>query len=300
MIKLLRFLAISAFSVALASSTAWAQTYTSVNFPGATVTTLDGGPNPQGTSVGSYTDSAGVVHGFTFTAKGVYTSFDPPGSTSTTPNFINPEGTIVGSYVDSSGVVHGFILSKGTYTTVNYPGAAGTILSSINPSGEIAGAYCATTALCTALVPTFSSFILSKGGVFSSGFNPPGATSGSEAVAVLPSGAVVGSYATSGAGTCNTECLGYLLFHGRYATINFPGSTFGFTFAGGANAEGDIAGVYIDSAGNGHGFLFNGAYSSFDYPGAVFTEATGINPAGVICGIYFDSLDNEHGFIRTP
>jgi hypothetical protein len=87
-------------------------------------------------------------------------------------------------------------------------------------------------------------------------------------------------------------------FHGSYATINFPGSS--FTFAGGANAEGNIVGIYTDASGAGHGFLFNGVYTSFDYPGAIFTEATGINPGGVIVGLYTDSARVTHGFIRTP
>ncbi len=301
MFKLFRFLAIGTFSAALTASIAWAQTYTAVNYPGAATTSLIGGPNPQGTSVGDYSLTVGgQLHGFALTAHGVFTSFDPPGSTSTSPDFIAPQGTIVGSYVDAGGVEHGFILSGGTYTTVDYPGAAGTVLSSINPSGEISGSYCATTALCTAGLT--HSFVESKAGVFTS-FDPPGAVSGSEASVVIPSGAVVGSYSTSGTGTCVTECQGYLLYKGTYATINYPGSTFGFTFAGGANASGDIVGIYVDSSGNGHGFLFNGSYTSFDYPGAVFTEATGINPAGVVCGIYIGPTDPtgvNHGFIRTP
>jgi hypothetical protein len=95
------------------SSIAWAQSYTTVDYPGATATTLNGGPNPQGTSVGSYTTS-GVTHGFTLTKKGVFTSFDPPGSTLTSPGFISPQGDIVGGYNDASNVSHGFILSGGT------------------------------------------------------------------------------------------------------------------------------------------------------------------------------------------
>ena len=63
---------------------------------------------------------------------------------------------------------------------------------------------------------------------------------------------------------------------------------------------GNIVGIYTDASGTGHGFLFNGAYTSFDYPGAAFTEATGINPGGVIVGLYTDSAGATHGFIRTP
>src|ERR1700760_2999022 len=59
-----------------ASSIASAQTYLSIDFPGATTTILDGGPNPEGTSVGTYVDTAGVTHGFLLTKKGTLTSFD--------------------------------------------------------------------------------------------------------------------------------------------------------------------------------------------------------------------------------
>ena len=76
--KVFRFLAICTTSVAFATlSIAWAQSYTTYDFPGASATTLNGGPSPQGTSVGSWTDSGGVIHGFTLTKHGVAASFDP-------------------------------------------------------------------------------------------------------------------------------------------------------------------------------------------------------------------------------
>ena len=299
MIKVFRFLAICTVGIAFAtSSIAWAQTYTTVDFPGAVLTELIGGPNPQGTSVGGYTLTAGgALHGFTL-RNGVFTPFDPPGSTFTTANFINPRGDIVGGYVDASGVSHGFVRSGGNYTTVDYPGAAGTTLSSVNPSGEMSGATCSDPA-CGAFGATnvTHSFLVSKKGVFSATFDPPGAVSSTSSV-VIPSGAVVGSDTNVGGTTCATQCQGYMLFHGTYATINFPGSS--FTFAGGANAEGNIVGIYVDAAGVGHGFLFNGNYTSFDFPGATLTEATGINPGGVIVGLYTDSAAVTHGFVRTP
>jgi hypothetical protein len=298
--KVLRFLVNCTISVAFATlSIAWAQSYTTVDYPGATATALIGGPNPQGTSVGSYTTS-GVTHGFTLTKKGVFTSFDPPGSTLTSPGFISPQGVIVGQYLDSSSVSHGFILSGGHYTTVDFPVAAGTLLSGINPSGELSGATCSDPACGStgnASTDQEHSFVVSKKGVFTS-FDPPGAT-GSAASTVNPSGAVVGSYDTSVEGTCFNECHGYLLDHGTFTTIDFPGAV--FTFAGGGNAEGDIIGVEVDTSFVGHSFLLsNGVFTSFDPPGAVFSDATGINPGGVIVGVYFDSSNHEHGYIRTP
>jgi hypothetical protein len=291
MIKVFRFLAICTVSVAFASI-AWAQTYTQVDYPGAIATTLNGGPNPQGTSVGSYTDTSGVVHGFTLTAKGVTTSFDPPGSTLTIPNFISPQGVIVGEYLDSLNVSHGFILNGTKYTSVDAAGATGTTLTGISPSGEISGFTCSDPACGNFGAPsTNHSFVISKKGDYTF-FDPPGAIS-STASTVSPSGAVVGAYTDSGGVT-----HGYLLKNGNYTTIDFPGAT--FTFGGGGNPENDVVGEYNDTAGVGHGFLWSkGTYTSFDYPGAIFTDAAGINPGGVIVGLFFDSSGNEHGFIRT-
>jgi hypothetical protein len=286
MFKVFRFLMICTISVAFASI-AWAQTYTTVDFPGAIATSLNGGPNPEGTNIGSYTDTSGVTHGFVL-EKGVFTSFDPPGSTSTTPNWISPQGTIVGSYNDSIGVSHGFILEGGEYTTVDYPGVTfGTTLTGLSPSGEIVGFYCRTSS-CTA----DHSFMESKQGVFTT-FDPPGAIS-STASTVNPSGVIVGAYTDSGG-----VGHGYL-YNGKFTTIDFPGAT--FTFAGANNPKGDIVGEYNDTSGVGHSFLLSkGVFTSFDPPGTVgFSDAAGINPSGIIVGIYFDSAVVEHGFIRTP
>lgn len=292
MINAFRFLAISTFSVVFATI-ASAQVYKTFDFPGAIATTLSAGPNPQGTSVGTYTDTAGVIHGFVLTKKGAFTSFDPPGSTLTTPGFISPQGDIVGVYVDSGGVSHGFILSGGKYANIDFPGATGTALSGLNPSGEISGFICSDPACgLTGAFSIFHSFVRSNKGVFTS-FDPPGAIS-SNASAVNPSGEVVGAY-TDNAGNGH----GYTFDHGTFTTIDFPGAT--FTFIGGGNAEGDIVGEYVDTAGVGHSFLRSkGVFTSFDPPGATFSVATGINPGGIIVGVYFDSVGIEHGYIRTP
>jgi hypothetical protein len=283
-------------TISVASATlsiASAQTYTAIDFAGAIATTLNGGPNPRGTSVGSYTDTSGVTHGFTLTAKGVFTSFDPPGSTFTTPNFISPQGVIVGGYNDAASVSHGFILDGGKYTTLDFTGAAGTTLTGLNPSGEMSGFYCSDPACgTTGKASTNHSFVVSKKGIFKS-FDPPGAVS-STASTVNPSGAVVGAYVDSGGVT-----HGYLLYHGTFTTIDFPGGI--FTFAGGNNPEGDVVGAYTDTSNVTHSFLLsNGGFTSFDPPGAVLSDASGINPGGIIVGIYLDSTNVEHGFIRTP
>ncbi len=294
MIKGFRFLAICTISIAFASITS-AQSYAQVDYPGAIATGLNGGPNLQGTSVGSYTDTSGAIHGFTLTAKGVFTAFDPPGSIDTVPNFINLQGVIVGEYLDSHSVSHGFILDEGEYKFVNVTGAAGTSLTGINDLGEISGSTCSEPACGLTGNPNIPhSFLRSTKGAFTF-FDPPGAISSAPSTVSLL-GAIVGVY-TDTIGELNH---GYLLFLGKYTTIDYPGATSG-TFAGGGNVENDIVGVYNFNSSFGHGFLLHhGIFTSFDPPGSAFTEASGINALGVIVGIYFDSSGVEHGFVRTP
>lgn len=296
--QVLRFFAICTIGTAFATlADAGAKvTYTQVDYPGAAVTEIVGGPNLQGTSVGAYNLTVGGAnHGFARTADGAFTPIDVPGASGTTPAFINLEGVIVGSYLDSTGTSHGFVLNRGKYKTVSYPDALGSGLSSINDLGDISGFYCSDIACDASAI--FHGFVLSRSGVFTS-FDPPGAT-GSEPSTVSLLGVVVGSYDTVEEPTCTTQCLVYVLSHGKYTTLSYPGAS--FTFAGGANVWNSVTGVYFDSAGNGHGFLeSNGAFTSFDYPEASFTEGTGINALDVIVGVFIDSSGNEHGFIRMP
>jgi hypothetical protein len=299
MSKICRLLAICSLGVVFAtSSIVWAQHYTQIDYPGAIATALIGGPNPQGTSVGIWTDPSSVVHGFTLTSHGVFTSFDPPGSTFTDPTFISPEGMVTGQYLDASNVSHGFVLYRGQYTIVDAPGWAGTSLSAINPSGEMAGFVCKDAA-CATFCSTYESFTVSKKGEFTF-FNPPSTFSrcGSFASVVNPSGAVGGAYYAYN-GTY-LVLHGYLLYHGTYTTIDYPGVT--VTFCGGLNA-GDIVGQYDDADGVAHSFLLShGVFTSFDPPGAANfnSAATGINNTGIIVGVFVDADGNQHGYIRTP
>src|SRR6266478_4820572 len=91
------------------------------------------------------------------TASGAptYTTFDPLGSTSTSPSAINPAGAITGYYEDTSFVFHGFLRApnggeerppKVTFTTFDFPASAdgpslGTQAYAINPAGAITGSY---------------------------------------------------------------------------------------------------------------------------------------------------------------
>src|SRR5215471_18606450 len=67
------------------------------------------------------------------TAAGNLITFDPPGSTGTSPSGINSAGEISGTYSDNSFNSHGFVRAPdGTITTFDVPGAIFTVASGIN------------------------------------------------------------------------------------------------------------------------------------------------------------------------
>lgn len=87
-------------------------------------------------------------------------------------------------------------------------------------------------------------------------------------------------------------------FH--FSTIDFPDAV--STQAEGINSGGAVVGLYVDSAGNQHGFLLSHGYFSIDYPGAMATDARGISPGGDIVGTFENSLTDVsqwHGYVLS-
>src|SRR6516164_3269457 len=73
-----------------------------------------------------------------------FTTFDPPGSTSTNQlgGGINDAGWIVGSYDDVNGTTHGYLLRDGEYARpLDFPDAILTRVNGINDLGQIVGHY---------------------------------------------------------------------------------------------------------------------------------------------------------------
>jgi len=121
--------------------------YTTINVPGATNTSLFG-INNLGDIVGDYIDASGATHGLLM-SNGNITTIDFPGSTNTNAQDINDNGEIVGSTVVND-VRHGYLFSNGKFTMIDNPGASlapsglplsGTDVHGINASGEVAGTY---------------------------------------------------------------------------------------------------------------------------------------------------------------
>ena len=86
-----------------------------------------------------------------------------------------------------------------------------------------------------------------------------------------------------------------------FKSIDFPGAV--LTQVQGINPEGEMVGLYVDTAGKQHGFLFRrGDFSTIDYPGAIATDARGINRNGDIVGAFTNvpgGPPNIHGYLLS-
>ncbi|MBA3961304.1 MAG: hypothetical protein H0X40_05305 [Chthoniobacterales bacterium] len=117
-------------------------TSTVITIPGATLS-FAYGINNLDRAVGTYTDSASIVHGFLRDSSGALTApLDFPGSTSTEFLGINDRGWIVGRYQVGDGLIHGLFLKlPNTFVSFDFPGAVETSLNGINNAGLISGRY---------------------------------------------------------------------------------------------------------------------------------------------------------------
>jgi uncharacterized membrane protein len=221
-------------------------------------------------------------------AAETFTSFDAPGSTSTTAWGINDDGAVVGVYLDSAGKRHGFLLGGGTFTTINYPGALETAARAINSQGDIVGIH-----IDTAGLPGGGDlgFLLQQG-VFRD-VNYPRHMNTIPA-RINDAGQIVGCYHdTDTMGTMH----GFLFSGGNYSDLSVPASMHNGLMPDGSV----IVGLYTDMmTGLNRGYLAsNGAFAPFDFPFSAFTWAWDINPSGEIVGQYTDTAKMSHGFLLS-
>jgi uncharacterized membrane protein len=270
-----------------------------VPFSDADNLTALGDINSNGQIVGVYSNTSGALHAF-LDDHGVFTIIDFPGAAVTVPTRINPNGQIVGFYIDNSGVEHGYLDDDRVFSTIDVPGTTLTAALGIKPSGQvIIGFYLDSSGI-------FHGFF-DDHGVFTTIDVPfPGAT-GTQLVAINPSGQIVGTYFDSSGGN-----HGFLDHQGFFTTIDvpFPGATFAGSVNGiqvgglnAINASGQIAGTYFDRSGVAHGFLDDhGIFTKINVPfrGTTFTVLLGNNPRGQLVGYYGDASGGQHGFLATP
>lgn len=241
-------------------------TYITFNAPGDVNGTQPNSINLLGAITGNYWDENYVSHGFVRDPFGHLTTFDVPGSTSTTPWSIDLEGTVVGQYFDANGS-HGFQRTwDGRITTFDVPGGRNTAYytygggasASINLLGVIATNY----------------FQPIQGNPF--GGNYRGAIRGWN-----------GSYQTFDASTSGPCCTWTYPI-----AISPDGTTTGYDNDGYSIFHGFVR-------------TPSGALTLFDAPGAGTGRVEGTIPAAinlfrVVTGTVRDSSFVSHGFIRLP
>jgi uncharacterized membrane protein len=237
-------------------------------------------------------------------AAPTFSTIDYPGAVFTTSGGINRFGDVVGHYIDATGINHGYLLHNGTYTTIDFPGSDGGHVHDINSCGAIVGQYF--------VAKRYNGFVVSGGAYTSIEF--PGAQS-TRANGINMAGDIVGSYygnnSDSTGGSNGSKGHGFLLSHGVFRTIDFPGAD--YTDAWRINDSGQILGRYKNGNGDFHIFLVTseGAFISIDYPGATqtamgdYSQLGGLNINGYIASGYCSSSSNcevasfgsLHGFL---
>jgi hypothetical protein len=162
------------------------RSFVSFGYPSASAT-MANGVNDSSEVVGSFTDSSGLVHGFTYKSQ-KFASMDYPDGVSTVANAINNSAEVVGYYEDSTGGLHGFTSVKGNMTSIDFPTSVGaTEATGVNNSGVVVGIY----GQFTGGMPQAQGFVLSKGTY--STIDYPGAM-GTYLVGVNTSGNILGYY----------------------------------------------------------------------------------------------------------
>ena len=287
-----RFSILALTVLALVASASAQFTFTSIDFPGGTLTTARG-INNHGDIVGSFRvvppRHALLIQG------GNFSPLAP--TTVLATNFSeayksNDRGDVVGQFIGNDGFVHGFLLSNGVVTTLDFPAASDTYAFGINESGTVVGYWDVLDAGGNVLA--YHGFIWENGGFTEVNFPGSGDTA---ALGINARGDIVGLWDS---GVTSPIGHGYVCSQKREcSSFDVPGAT--VTQADDINAYGQIVGTYLDSSGGQHAFLdARGNFTSFDFPGAVVTAAWGINSAGQMVGVYRNADNVPHGFLAQP
>lgn len=219
--------------------------------------------------------------------------------------------------VRGTGVVTSAFTKTGNFVPFDAPGAmgtpqpacgqmCGTEAYSIDSQGDIVGTYQDANVVQ-------HGYLRNSQGSFVTFDAPhvapsPGLNQGTVANAMNDGGVITGYYQSAD-----------LVYHafmrnkdGSMVTFEAQGAATGpndnvsqGTQAFSINNQGDIAGIYYDTAGQQHGFMrsANGSTTTIDPSGSIYTAITdpnGINNSDTVTGSFVDSNYLVHVFVRQP
>ena len=289
---------------------AWAQTghpatkytFTSFNPGGCTDCSIYAsakGIDNAGDIVGTYLVSK-VYNGYERLADGTFNSYYDSAGIGTLGVGINSGGTTIvgevcakvskemmrplfgrgGRGCNDGYALVGFIYQNGSFTQYEFQGLPGTYINAINDNGVFVGNYYDSS---TKLLVGF----ISNGKTISYG------SSGTSLSSINDNGNIVGWAGSIG---IQATLAGKVV-----KTFQYPGAV--STSAFGINISKEVVGVYTDSSGVTHGFLYKGGkYTELPNPPGAASDVTywGINDSGQLSGSYVDSNNNWWGFLATP
>ena len=266
--------------------------FTSVDYPGASITRLVG-LNDHLDTVGNYTMPGGVRHAMMY-SKGQFTALDPEGILGThtsAANQISNRGHISGWYQDESGR-HGYVLRDGEVHTINYPGADFTQVNGVTDNDSIVGHFRGSDG-------HFHGFILKDGSFTQIDF--PGAAD-TFPFYMNGRGDIAGEWdpdiTVVGHGFLRTK-------QGQWISFDAPGAPDNSTLAIGVNDHELVLGEFFQTNGLPRIYIANGrrlnspdSFQFIDAPWpASFPET--MNNRQAFVGIYSDAA-GTHGFIAVP
>jgi len=289
-----RFSPLAFTLLALVASACAQFTFTSIDFPGGTLTTARG-INNHGEIVGAYR----VVpprHALLIKAA----QFIPLAPTTVLgTNYSeafksNDRGSVVGQFIGDDGFTHGFLLSQDVVTTLDFPGASDTYAYGISESGIVVGYWDLLDANGNLLA--YHGFTWKDDAFTEVDFPGSGDTA---VLGINARGDFVGLWDS---GVSSPSGHGFVCPRGRQCfSFDVPVAGATATQADDINAHGQIAGAYVDADGLIHAFLIAGTnFTSLDFPGATSSLAWGVNSAGQVVGIYRNADGTPHGFLAQP
>jgi len=290
--------------------------FVTIDPPQTTFTTAFG-INDAGTIVGIWRDAGGAFHGFARSPSGSYTVTDFPGAVDSGFTSINSQGILLGNYdLGDTSTSIAFLDTRGFFTSFEDPAAAPaqTAALSINSEEFVSGSF-------DDPATNEHGFIRAPNAQFNN-FDFPVADF-TDAHQINDLGQVVGQFST------NFPIHGFVLSGAmnltgspspcQFLSFDYPDSQ--NSGARGVNNAGQITGIFrIPGSPARHGFLATPRaaatiapntqclattgsapnhhvdFKSFDFPGAINTQATAITPSGQIVGRYISPDGLQHGF----
>jgi uncharacterized membrane protein len=208
-----------------------------------------------------------------------FTAVDCPGAFATQVNDINQHGKLVGFCTNSLGT-RGFQFEGGALSLVDVPGAAQTFVIATNSTGTIAGAFYDASG-------QQHGFSWKEGATPVTIDVPASFGINTLPMGVSDAGDIVGTYQDA-----NWVTLSFLLHHGHYQSITYPGAVSTTTY--GINRKAQIVGRsdYTD------GFMKSGtSFTPIVDTSGIYTVPTSITNLGKILGYYQAPDLSTHMFL---